>query len=263
MNINHEKAIYAVAGAVVGGAATYFATVKHIKRKFARLAEEEIDSVKDSFNLFHGKGPYKDPEAQIAEVRQRVGYFDQLNELAYKAQEDLEAENIEIKAASEERVSEGSVDVGYYDPDEPSNQVAETISEDLQELFVTNEPSETEVGDPSVPYYINEVLFMQTENTHDKIHVEWYDEDNTLADESDSLIAPEQVVNLLGPNFVSWFGKDEDYPNIIHVRNDRLRADFEVTLNEGSYTKLVLGFDSSEDDRFRHRKQVKKLRDDD
>lgn len=268
MNINTERAIFAAGGAVLGGIVTYFATSKKLSRKFAAIAEEEIDSVKDSFNLFHGKGKYKDPEVQIAEVRQRMGYFEQLNDLAYAAQ-DREAEDVERAAVEAERRGiAANYQISSVANESHTSAVVETIEEDLEELFTTDQADEdiieTEeklLRDPKVPYYISEQEFMEDEENFTKIHVEWYEEDDTLSDENDKLIPPAQSLNLLGPDFPAFFGRDEESPHIIHMRNERTRSDFEVALNPGSYTKLVLGYEATDEDRDRHRKQLKKMRD--
>ena len=43
------------------------------------------------------------------------------------------------------------------------------------------------------------------------------------------------------------FGNQSDDPNVVYIRNNKRNADFEVVLDERSYTVVVLGFVSEKE----------------
>ena len=50
------------------------------------------------------------------------------------------------------------------------------------------------------------------------------------------------------------FGHGSNDPNVVYIRNDRLKAEYEVLLNSGSYQEEILGqkFEKEAKDELKH-----------
>lgn len=91
--------------------------------------------------------------------------------------------------------------------------------------------------DPDNPYLISEEEFNQNEGEFQQVNLLYYAEDDVLIDIREDVI--EDPTKTTGLDFKQNFGwrADDDY---IHVRNEKLRIDFEI-VRHGSYAKDVLG----------------------
>lgn len=75
---------------------------------------------------------------------------------------------------------------------------------------------------------------------YDKISITYYDGDCTLVDDKGKPLT--DVVYYLGSDPPDAFGVSSENPNVMHVRNEKLAVDFEVTLDQGSYVGDVLNY---------------------
>lgn len=70
----------------------------------------------------------------------------------------------------------------------------------------------------------------------------WYEGDKILCDERNQIVPkPENVIGT------PQFGHGSDDPNMVFIRNHRLKADYQVLRDPGSYTVEVLGLDSGDE----------------
>ena len=150
--------IFAV-GAIIGSTVTW----KLIKTKYEQIAQEEIDSVKETFSRLHEESTDKDERAKMAE--RAKGFIDNKNEkpdikgfaaklkeceyVKYSdSKEDKERKNITVNkpyVISPEEFGEADyniVSLNYYadgvlanDFDEVVEDVENTVGEDFEEHF--------------------------------------------------------------------------------------------------------------------------------
>ena len=150
--------IFAV-GAIIGSTVTW----KLIKTKYEQIAQEEIDSVKETFSRLHEESTDKDERAKMAE--RAKGFIDNKNEkpdikeftaklkeceyVKYSdSKEDKERKNITVNkpyVISPEEFGEADyniVSLNYYadgvlanDFDEVVDDVENTVGEDFEEHF--------------------------------------------------------------------------------------------------------------------------------
>jgi hypothetical protein len=75
---------------------------------------------------------------------------------------------------------------------------------------------------------------------YEKLSITYFDEDCILVDDKNDPLS--DVVYYLGADPPDAFGVSSGNPNIMHVRNEKLAVDFEVTLDHRSYVGAVLNY---------------------
>jgi hypothetical protein len=90
--------------------------------------------------------------------------------------------------------------------------------------------------DPEEPYVIHMDEFLENESGYSQTTVEYYQGDDTMADENDVPIDHYQAIF----GFLK-FGHGSNSRHTVYIRNDRLQAEYEVLLNFGSFREEVLG----------------------
>lgn len=94
---------------------------------------------------------------------------------------------------------------------------------------------ENENRDPYGPYRISPDEYGDTYN-YNTAHLTYYAGDDILADEADELI--DDIDGTIGLDSLDHFGEYEE--DVVFVRNDELKTDYEVFLNSGRYYDVLL-----------------------
>lgn len=187
-------------GAAVGSVVTW----QYIKKKYEQIAQEEIDSVKETFSKLKVKN--KDNESEennnvrtIVEIVERAKDKPSIMEYAAKLHKQ-----------------------GYTNY---SN--TDSLSED-------SNVSEEKVVYNGKPYVISPDEFGELDD-YETISLTYY-ADQILADEDDELV--EDIEETVGFESLNAFGEYED--DSVFVRNDRLKCDYEILLDQRKYSDVVL-----------------------
>jgi hypothetical protein len=231
-------AVYFTAGALIGGTTAYFITKKVLEKKYLDLAEEEIASVKETYDLIRGNHRTDEEE------RQRTrDYLAVLDKQGYAANSDAEyyaaqASKLEENDTEEQREEE---DVPF---DGPHN-----ASED-----VTSWPRSKDE-----PYVISTEEYMLDAEEYDKFVLTYFEADNTLAAEDDSIIS--DVDSVIGVANLLNFGAGTLDENTLYIRNDKQETDYEIVRNQMSYSKVVLGIEEWDAKDVTQPKKIRKMRD--
>lgn len=180
--------IFAIGGAI--GAAVAW---KILKDKYERLANEEIESVREYYaNRNTDKVDHDDAKSKTNEVKNDVSVTDHTTIREYAA-----------------KLAEG----GYTDYTEPK-------------------PERKEADNLTKPYVITPEEFGDSD--YETISLTYYS-DGTLADEIDEPV--EDVDAIVGSDSLTRFGEYED--DAVFVRNDSLKADYEILLDNRKYSDVV------------------------
>lgn len=171
-----------ITGAAVGSVVTW----KLVETKYARIAQEEIESVKEVF----------------------------AREYADKSK-DINSENEEQEEHEEPDPSEGDY-IKYV----------ETVTT----LGYIHEEGGAMMGDK--PYVIPPEDFGEKDDYSTETLI--YFKDSVLADDMDHRI--EDVEAMVGVESLNHFGEYED--DSVYVRNDRLKTDFEILLDERFFADI-------------------------
>lgn len=219
-------------GLVAGGAAGSFVTYKLLDTKLRKkyeafyneVAEIEIASMREHYRA---KEKVVEPKPSLKDLATEREY----------TEDELQA----IEEA--ERIAE---EEGYSDKDV-------NVVENRQNVFENPQPTEEEVG-PEVwdyasevrmrtedcPYVIHSDEFDQNEKNYTQSQLSYFAEDDVLCDERDQVI--EDQDSTVGLVNLDKFGHGSGDPNVVYVRNDIIKMEFEVTKSDSSYAETVHGF---------------------
>lgn len=230
MQFNREiaiKASLALGGLSIGGAGGYFFAKHRLSRKYADLAQQEIDQVKE-----HYRTRLDDAEEALQELR--------VEEESVEGRDEAPEEDIDGTVLEEERRDYAKVITkNNYQPTKSSVTTTRVVE---QTTVAPIESVLTSERDPEHPYPITVEEFMGAEVGYNSITLTYYSGDDTLSGEDEQPIR--DIENTVGEENLKLFGS-EGYsdPNTIYVRNERLSADFEVILHQSKYSVDVLGLD--------------------
>lgn len=195
-----------VTGLVIGSVVTYVI----VKDKFEKIAQEEIDSVKEVFGRRVEKEADKKVEKiakkEVEKIRKEYNEYDNLTK--------------NYTSYSKNKTEESIKDVEY-------EEVCEN-DEDGVELDEIERAS-----DYDRPYIIEPQEFGALDG-YSLITLYHYS-DNVLADDCDELV--EDLDDVVGEDYASHFGEYED--DCVYVRNDRLKADYEICRDLRKYSDVV------------------------
>lgn len=190
-----------VAGAVTGAAATWF----YAKKKYELIAQEEINSVKETLTARlndYTNGLEPDPKEQ-------------------------EPETPEITEEDKEEYKEvlGTVNYSAYS-DEPKKKSGKKNTKKNKEV----EP----VIDENEPYVIAPEEF----GDDDDFETEslYYFADGHLTDDQYELI--DDIEGMVSYNALEMFGTNEGDEDTVYVRNPQLKCDFEILQDIRNYADL-------------------------
>ena len=189
-----------VTGLVIGSVVTYVV----VKDKFEKIAQEEIDSVKEVFGRRVEKKVEKIAKKEVEKIRKEYNEYDNLTKNYTSYSKNKTEENVE----EDEEVCEND--------------------EDRVELDEIERAS-----DYDRPYIIEPQEFGALDG-YSLITLYHYS-DNVLADDCDELV--EDLDDVVGEDYVSHFGEYED--DCVYVRNDRLKADYEICRDLRKYSDVA------------------------
>jgi len=224
-----ERLGYILSGGLIGSAATFYFSKKALSRHYRDIAEAEIDSVKASYNDLL-KRDYRtlDEQLEVSKDHQSdelESYADKLDENGYFKNDDVETNNEDD--LEELRVVKPPLPDGRPDP--------ETVMGDMKDDR-TDPPRHEGEG---LPYVITVEEFMQDNEDFAKITVNYYEYDNTLASEDESIVQNHE--SFLGGDFQNYVGWKSGSDHTVYVRNENLSSDYEILVDPGSYEEEVLG----------------------
>ena len=180
-----------VLGATVGSVATW----QYTKKKYERIAQEEIDSVKEIFSKRESAADVEivTPEPQTAKVG--------------KPEEKPDITEYAARLEREGYTNYSNVSAG--------------------------EKKEEQEAMEMKPYVISPEEFGEFED-YERISLSYY-ADQILADEDDEKV--EDVDNVVGLESLTHFGEFED--DSVFVRNDKLKCDYEILLDQRTYSDVI------------------------
>ena len=191
-----KNLLFFVAGAAIGSVVTW----KLIEKKYKDLADEEIESVKETF---------KNRKQRITkdEVKETV------EKVINKWKEPKET--VEDIVAAE----------GYYTEDEE-----ETEEDDESNYTIDVDPGVEVI----VPYVITPEQFGEYDEYGTKTLT--YYADNILTDEIDNPITSEEMITMIGPDALDHFGEYED--DSVYIRDEMNEMDYEILKSEKMFSEI-------------------------
>jgi len=178
-----------VLGVAVGSVVTW----KYVEKKYERIAQDEIDSVKEVFSK-------------------------RTAEIAKDAEDRIKADNAKEKPNIIEYAA-GLRKLGYINYSDMVDEKPEEVKEEPMSV--------------DKPYVIAPDEFGELDD-YDTISLTYY-ADQILADDNDEIV--EDIEDVVGFESLNAFGEYED--DSVFVRNDRLKCDYEILLDQRKYSDVV------------------------
>lgn len=229
MTIGNVVSFILGAGVGVGG------TIYFVRKHYKEEAEKDINEMRE---YLRSKGV--SDEAQKRYSTPPDEEIDESDEPRTTMNEALEFR----------KKREGAPKVDYtkfkdhpIDPEEFESVAAQYAAEDLVDedearLAEAEHPKDSDEDDAI--RIISEREYLETHVTdYGKLDWIYYSEDNSLCDENEELVP--DVNAFIGPYALHSFGEDNDDPDIVYIRNNKLGNDYCVTRLHASYSEAVLG----------------------
>jgi hypothetical protein len=105
---------------------------------------------------------------------------------------------------------------------------------------------------PDFPYVIHHDEFFADEMDFTQSTFTYYSGDDIMTDEDES-----PVYNYKDKTGPLLFGHGSGDPNVVHVRNEKLKAEYEILFDPGMYSIEVLGLELEDNQRVKHLKNKK------
>lgn len=206
MNRKIINLIIFTVGAAIGSAVTW----KVVKDRYEKIVQEEIKSVKEVFSYRFNRS---NEEVSSEESDEEMSEEDPVSEYRKICWDDLE--DLDPSELEEEEYQAEEADKAEY----------EYLANTYKEGGADNMPS----SEPREPYIIEPIEFGGLDG-YKTFELTYY-EDGILEDEDYEIVRnPEEI---LGPDALGSFGEYED--DSVFVRNERLRADFQILKDYRTY----------------------------
>lgn len=194
------------AGAIIGSAVTW----KFVRTKYERIAQEEIDSVKEVYSHRQSEPTEGDTESESKRF---------LKEIAEPFAEGL-AEGLTGDQLSISDYAKKLQGIGYTNYSGNSRSAVE--------------PEQKVDKDVATTYVIDPDEFGEQEG-YGTAYLTYYADSVLAYDDNDEII--EDVGSIVGDDFSEHFGDFEE--NVVHIRNDDERYYYEITKDLRNYTDVV------------------------
>lgn len=216
MNVNNVRLISAAFGGLLMGVGIgYKVAEKRLTVRYDERLERETADMKVFYTAV-GKKKYETPGAAVA---------------------DLIPEGESDPREASQKTAYHKIVQGVYNS---SGDVDENTILEGETVRVVRNVFE-EARDTSKPYIISQEEFMEGADEIDQGTLTYYVLDKVLTDVRDDVI--DDVPATVGDEFQDNFGTGSSDENVVHIRNEKLRMDFEITKSEGSFAQDVLGED--------------------
>ena len=196
-----SKIIIFTAGAAIGSAVTW----KLVKVKYEKLADEEIEAVREYYKSCH-------------EENEEDG---QENE-----QENTDTPSTDSPATNKKTA------VNHQKRLEELEQMRDVVA---SMGYASHSDISKCRGDDDMlePYVITPEEYEDSDYT--QVSLTYYEGNDVLEEDLGGIIAKDDIDRLVGTDFASHFGENEYDSDTVFIRNDALRTDYEICRDYGSY----------------------------
>lgn len=140
-------------------------------------------------------------------------------------------------ASVKERYSKGihSLRETIEDPVESENEDENPDTKEYESIIEEQGYNEDDIEEP---YIISSDEFSEFVD-YEAIDLTYYEGDGALADEDDELV--DDVIETIGKDALNYLQSD-DSEDVIHVRNDKLKSDYEICKVMGNYEDVTQNY---------------------
>lgn len=203
-----------VSSMLIGAGIGYIVAEKRLAARFDKRLKTETEEMREFYTIHEKK--YPTPQDAAADL--------------------IGASLLTVEEKEAQRVEYHKITKKYNPEDDPEEELA--VEAEVGAVLASNVFEEK--TDPDRPYIITQEDFMQNQLEYEQGQLTYYELDEVLTDERETVI--ENIDETIGEKNIQ-FGIGSSDVNVVHVRNEKLRMDFELVRSESSYAKEVLGLD--------------------
>lgn len=237
------------------GALAYLRMKKQLEHKYQTLLDEKLEQESENLRRFYAKknkdGEFATPQAAAEKLLTKEA----VEALAEKALQEYQGEGVVVSTEQQtiEEVAQEeapAVDIVALQ-DRMRSGTPVVVEEDARNnIFVNGQAlvdfdyeAELLARNPDEPYVITHDEFMANENDWSQNTLTYYNGDDTLADESEMPIP--EIEETIGSENLLRFGHGSNDRNVVYVRNERIKTDFEILLDQEKFGEKVAGLKHS------------------
>lgn len=242
------SSLVASASGAVGG---YFFAKKRLEKDYAESLDREIQEAKAFYSRLNKTDEDSDLDKIAAKYENESGDEDLDDAEIREAAAIMEAEGYSQTHVAYDRVGK----VESVAVTEQEIQVKASIKKNIFDSKVDgngdfDQAEEYAKRERGEPYIITKDEFFENDLEFSQSTLEYYEVDDTLCDEQNHALNADEEMNTVGSGNL-LFGRGSGDRLIVYIRNERLQAEYEVKLCNGSFAEEVLGFIEHSDKRIR------------
>jgi len=206
---------------------------------FNESVDLEAEEPEDEGEVFINEQPNPEKELDNAEI-----YDELVRERHVEHVEEVIIEATENIRMSVEAPTQAQQVITLEDVDSKPTDIRNIFSPDVvkkYELEVAAELPQTS----KFTHVISVDEFMEENHEMDKISLNYYEADETLADDADKIVPSQEVDAIIGKESLKWFGKGSEDDDIVYVKNTDRNLLIEITRDSRSFPEAVFGIPNS------------------
>lgn len=228
-------------GAGVGGGGAYIFAKRQLETKYSKIADEEIAEMREHYQAKARALEAEAAKRPMEDIVREQGYGQPSEEepgpsagppMAVQPPKAVVDADAPVYPSPKPE-AEPEVHNVFTDHGDPETTVPVEHDWDYQ--------AELKKRSPDAPYVIH---YDERDEMDDYqvVTVTYYEGDDVVCDERDSVIDEEERNRLIGEQNLNRFGHGSNDPNVVYVRNDSLQLIYEVCKSPNSYAEEVHGF---------------------
>jgi len=222
----NKSVLINIAMLVLGAGAGFLIAKKVYEGYYAAIAQEEIDSVKETFQNYK---PIKVPNNNMTDNGMTDEEYEERKKEEQKARTNTNPlTRSSLDSNLNERAKKNYNLVGIKSEPEEDEEVTDAAGKTEEEMDLSK-------IDRTQPYIIDDREFSEEFDHHDKVSLYYYRVDDVLCDEHEETI--EDIEEKIGYEALSLL----DMQTTVWVRNEPLCLDYEIVSISKSYAESVHG----------------------
>lgn len=201
-----------IASMCIGAGIGYMIAEKRMLKTFDERLEREVADMREFYTTVVTK-KYPTPEEAVADL--------------------IKPEKNVPVITTAEKVAYHKIVATEYNNGVPWEEVELEIQDERTEQRNVFADQEVEIA------VISQEAFMQNDSGYTQATLTYYAEDHIVTDEQEDELSDHE--KIVGPNIEDKFGEQSSDPLTVHVRNDKLRMEFEIVRHPSAYSREVLG----------------------
>lgn len=235
-----------VVSLTIGVASGFYLAKKMLDASYNEKMEAEIQRTRDHYAKTMNK-EYASPEEAVEALLD--GFDLDSNAHAFKGDEGRPTPVVEKIDYTKFTINPGDLEQSDSAIGAVADALEEAVKEELEESSQNvfeqfSDDKLLEQRDPSRPYIITEEEFLENAPEYDQTQLTFFAGDMQLADDNRNDPIPNH--SIVGGDNLEHFGVGSGDPHLLYIRNEKLKADFEISLSTGYYAREVLGLDVEE-----------------